>query len=111
MRRASYLGDVPGHGRVVEVLPDVVVHAARHALEELGHVGAPAASGAPLPGSVVEHLAVPDEADEGTSGAHLCKNPHEHLGQRGVHPGTHKPRLYPFSTRSEPLFNLGRSDP
>ena len=41
------LGDVPGHGRVIEVLIDVVHDAAGHALEELGHAVAPAAGLAP----------------------------------------------------------------
>ena len=41
------LGDVPGHGRVIEVLIDVVVDAAGHALEEIGHAVAPAAGRAP----------------------------------------------------------------
>ena len=41
------LGDVPGHGRVIEVVVDVVHDAAGHALEELGHAVAPAAGLAP----------------------------------------------------------------
>ena len=35
------LGDVPGHGRVIEVFVDVVHDAVGHALEEIGHVGVP----------------------------------------------------------------------
>ena len=32
--RGADLGDVPGHGRVVKILPDVVVHTAGHAYIE-----------------------------------------------------------------------------
>ena len=47
MTRKTDLGDVPGDGRVIEVIIDVVVDTVGHALEELGHVVAPAAGGAP----------------------------------------------------------------
>lgn len=39
--------DVPRHGRVVEIIVDIVVDAAGHALEEIGHTVAPAAGLAP----------------------------------------------------------------
>merc|ERR1712216_799801 len=55
------LGDVPGHGRVVEVLVDVVVHAVGHALEEVGHVRVPGRL--PGPGRVVERVH-PQDLDE-----------------------------------------------
>ena len=61
---------MPGNGRVIKVLPDVVVHTAGHALEELGHVGTPAASGAPGPGSVIQHGGG-SELDELETVAHL----------------------------------------
>ena len=48
------LGDVVGHGGIVEVRVDVVVDTAGHALEEVGHVLVP--PGLPGPGSVVEHV-------------------------------------------------------
>jgi len=65
----THLGDVPGHGRVVEVLVDVVVHAVGHALEEVGHVRVPGRL--PGPGRVVErvHLQDLDEHLQGTEGA------------------------------------------
>ena len=47
MTRKTDLGDVPGDGRVIEVIIDVVVDTVGHALEELGHVVAPAAGRAP----------------------------------------------------------------
>ena len=31
------LGDVPGHGRIIEILVDVVVHTVGHALRETAH--------------------------------------------------------------------------
>jgi len=62
------LGDMPGHGRVVQVLVDVVHDATRHALEKLWHALAPSAGLAPGPGSVVEHLATAlDVVDEGVA--------------------------------------------
>ena len=66
---------MPGHGRVVEVLVDVVVHATGHVLEERRHVSGPAAGRAPSPGGVVEHGAALDLED-----GHLCTpaNTHEH---------------------------------
>ena len=48
------LGDVVGHGGIVEVRIDVVVDTAGHALEEVGHVLVP--PGLPGPGGVVEHV-------------------------------------------------------
>ena len=77
-RDTRHLSDVPGDRRVVEVIPDVVVHAVGHALEELGHVVAPAAGGAPRPGSVVQHGAVLHEADELGAVAHLTAQPSRH---------------------------------
>ena len=52
--KSRHLGDVVGHGGIVEVRIDVVVDTVGHALEEFGHVPVP--RGLPGPGGVVEHV-------------------------------------------------------
>lgn len=54
MDKNRHLGDVVGHGGIVEVRIDVVVDTAGHALEEVGHVLVP--RGLPGPGGVVERV-------------------------------------------------------
>jgi len=61
--KLSHLGDVPGDGRVVEVIVDVIVHAVGHALEEVGHVLVPSAL--PGPGGVVERVHPQDLHEHG----------------------------------------------
>eukprot|EP00286_Rhodomonas_abbreviata_P022984 CAMPEP_0181293350 /NCGR_PEP_ID=MMETSP1101-20121128/3019_1 /TAXON_ID=46948 /ORGANISM="Rhodomonas abbreviata, Strain Caron Lab Isolate" /LENGTH=113 /DNA_ID=CAMNT_0023397933 /DNA_START=920 /DNA_END=1261 /DNA_ORIENTATION=- len=70
--RVDGLGDVPGDGGVIELVIDVVVHAAGHALEELRHVAAPGIT--PVPGGVIEHRSSLDELEQ-TWGTHdYCGN-------------------------------------
>eukprot|EP00292_Cryptomonas_paramecium_P031562 CAMPEP_0113676386 /NCGR_PEP_ID=MMETSP0038_2-20120614/8614_1 /TAXON_ID=2898 /ORGANISM="Cryptomonas paramecium" /LENGTH=89 /DNA_ID=CAMNT_0000593409 /DNA_START=102 /DNA_END=371 /DNA_ORIENTATION=- /assembly_acc=CAM_ASM_000170 len=57
------LGDVPGDRAVIEIIVDVVIDAAGHASEELGHVVMPVTT--PGPGGVIEHGEALDKVGHG----------------------------------------------
>ena len=119
----THLGNVVGHGRVVEVIVDVVVHAVGHALEEIGHVRVPGRL--PGPGSVVErvhlqdfheHLPSQDGCQQGRSTTPPCPaySIYSTLDHSGTADGTmcwsdrsqRSPRMPPILEHSSSSFSF-----